>query len=694
MESEKLLRLVIIEDSLNDAELLASLLRNAGHAIRPVGVEDEEQLRTTLKSQPLDLILCSVDSDEPSLHQVQLAISDYQKDIALIAVAENADMPTRTQAMRDGALDLVSRNEPDHLHLVIDREIRNLEVRRRQRRCESAVRETERRCHTLLDSSRDAITYVHDGMHVYANGAYLEMFGFSEPDDVEGMPVMDMVAAQDHGKFKKFLRDLDNHKSNGQELEVLGLRADGGTFNAVMEFSNASIDGEPCTQIVIRNQAVDKDLEKKLKFLSKQDLLTGLFNRQYFMEELERAVTEAAAGSAPSAVFYIEPDNFKAIKERVGIAGADLVLSDIAAVLHEQVGDAAVVARFADTAFTVLLKHSELEAVKALAEKICSAVENHLADVSGTSVATTCSIGLSLIGEMTQSAQEPLSQADLACEMARKQGGNRHHLHNPIADQKASAERDQQWAYLIRDALEHDRFSLVYQPIASLHGETSERYEVLVRMRDQDGKEVTPGQFIPVAEHNGLITAIDRWVINQALQVLSERRRGGHDTTLFLKLSADSLGDESLLPWISNALKKNRLESNCVVFEASEAVVVAHLKQARAFAKGVQELHCGFSLEHFGNGMNSFQLLKHIPVDYLKIDGSFMHNLASDQEQQAMVKSITEMAHSMGKTTIAEFVEDANSLAVLWQCGVNYIQGHFLQAPDAVMDFDFQGEEA
>jgi diguanylate cyclase (GGDEF)-like protein/PAS domain S-box-containing protein len=531
-------------------------------------------------------------------------------------------------------------------------------------------------------------------MHVYANRAYLEMFGFSEPEDVEGMPVMDMVAAQDHDKFKKFLRNLDNRKAETQELEVLGLRADGGTFNAVMEFSNASIEGEPCTQIMIRSQAVDKDLEKKLKFLSKQDLLTGLFNRQYFMEELERAATEAAAGSAPSAVFYIEPDNFKAIKERVGIAGADLVLSDVATVLRKQVDDAAVVARFADTAFTVLLKDSDLEAVKAQAEKIRSAVENHIADVSGTSVATTCSIGLSLVGETTQSAQEPLSQADLACEMARKQGGNRQHLHNPVADQKASAERDQQWAHLIRDALEHDRFSLVYQPIASLHGETSERYEVLVRMRDQDGKEVTPAQFIPVAEQNGLITAIDRWVVNRALQVLSERRRAGHDTTLFLKLSADSLGDKDLLPWISNQLKKHRLESNCVVFEASEAVVVAHLKQARTFAKGVQELHCGFSLEHFGNGMNSFQLLKHIPVDYLKIDGSFMHDLANDHEQQAMVKSITEMAHSMGKTTIAEFVEDANSLAVLWQCGVNYIQGHFLQAPDAVMEFDFQGEEA
>ncbi len=693
MEKEKTLRLLILEDSLNDAELLASSLRNAGYAVRPHQAEDEEELRALLAGTPVDLVLCSNTCEEPTLEQTLAEIARAAKDIPVIAVADEGGAEAAIDAMRLGACDLVGKDSPDHLCLVVARELKHLETRRKLREQESTLREAEKRCHTLLDSSRDAITYVHEGMHIYANPVYLEMFGFSDLDDVEGLPIMDMVAPQDHGKFKEFLRGLGNDKDGQGEMQVVGLRADGSTFNAAMEFSPASIDGEPCTQIIIRDQSIDKELEKKIKYLSKQDLLTGLYNRQYFMEELERAIAGVASGDARSALLYLEPDNFRGIKDTVGIAGGDLVLSDIANLLKETLDETSVAARFGDFSFSVLIPDSSEEQAQSVAEKIRAAVENHIADVAGTSVTATCSIGITLVGETSGSAQEVLSQADLACEMAAKNGGNAVHLHNPVADRQAGAERDQQWIELLRDALANDRFRLVYQPIVSLHGETQERYEVLVRMDDADGKEVMPGQFIPVAEQNGLMGEVDRWVIQHAMQALSERRRAGHDTTFFIKLSADSLQDEGMPVWLSQELKELRLQGDSIVFEVAEATAVTYLKQVMTFSKRAQELHCGFSLEHYGNGVNSAQLLKHLSVDYLKIDGSFMHNLATDQENQAAVKSITEMAHSMGKTTIAEFVEDANSLAVLWQCGVNFIQGHFLAQATSNLDYDFQGEQ-
>lgn len=694
MDKEKLLHALIIEDSANDAELLANLLRNAGYAVRAVGAETEEELRRVLQEHNLDVALCSMDSSEPTLEQTHQAIIETGRDIALLATTgTGADLDSQTRAMQMGALDLFDRDNPERLQLVMDREIRNLEARRELRRCEIIMRESEKRCHALLDSSRDAITYVHEGMHVYANPVYLENFGYTDLEEIEGMPVMDMVAPEDHGKFKEFLRRHNKNQKEAMELEVMGLRADSSTFNAVMEFSPASIDGEPCTQIIIRNQALSKELENKLKNLSKQDLLTGLYNRQFFLEELERSISEAAADTIGSAVLYIQPDNFKAIKETVGIAGGDLVLSDIANLLRAELDENSVAARFGDNTFTILLRGQDRQAAEATAERIRSAIENHIAEVGDNSVTTTCSIGIGLVGETSQSAQEVLSRADVACEVAGKDGGNRIHLHNPVADEKAGLERDQHWLQLIREALKQDRFKLVYQPIASLHGETSERYEVLVRMRDSDGNDVLPGQFMPAAEKHGLIGGIDRWVIGRAIQVLAERRRAGRDTTFFVKVSGATLDDATLLPWVSEQLTKNRLEGDSLVFELSESAAVTNLKSARQFVKGLQQLRCRFSLDHFGNGTHSFQLLKHLPADFLKIDGSFMRNLATDQEQQEQVKNITDMAHSMGKTTIAEFVEDASSLAVLWQCGVNYIQGHFLQAPNEAMEFDFQGEE-
>jgi len=212
-------------------------------------------------------------------------------------------------------------------------------------------------------------------------------------------------------------------------------------------------------------------------------------------------------------------------------------------------------------------------------------------------------------------------------------------------------------------------------------------------MFGKEDNEILPDQFIPIAEETGLIFDVDRWIIAKAMEVLAERRSSGSNTIFFIKLSGISIANDDLLPWIIKQLKKNRLEGDNVVFELSESAVVNQLKIAQAFLKGLIELHCGFSLEHFGVGANSVQLLKHLPANYLKIDGSFMHKLASNRENQEIIGSIANMAISRNMTTIAEFVEDASSLAILWQCGINLIQGYFLQEPDKIMNYDFSSEE-
>ena len=694
MDNDNLLRVLIVNDSLDASEALASLLRNGGFALRPSHVDDDAALQEAVTDQTLDLILCAIDAMDPGLLHVFAALRKAERDVPVLAVADEYDAEIHAEVLRDGARDLVISTTPEQLQLVVSRELQALDTRRRLRLAEKTVRESEKRCRALLDSSRDAITYVHDGMHIYANPVYLEMFGLHELDDLEGMPIMDMVAPDHHTEFKEFLRNFSKGQSPRDELDVVGLKADGGRFNARMEVTPASIEGEPCTQIIIRNQASDKELEKKLKYLSNQDLLTGLYNRHFFMDELEHTIAAAASDGTVGSVLYIEPDNFKDIKSKLGIAGSDLVLSDLAGVLRGTLGESCIAARFADQTFTVLCRDTSGDIAEALAEQVRSAIENHISDINGQSVTVTSSIGISTVGEIANDAQQVLSRAELACETARKKGANQIHQHDPVTEEKAGRERDEQWISRVRNALENDEFSLVYQPIASLHGETQEKYEVLLRMRDEQGNEVLPGQFLPAAESANLSDAVDRWVINHAIGVLAERRRAGHDTVFFIKLSVKSLNDQTLLPWISEQFKSARLQGDSIVFELSEPAAVTNLKQAKSLHSGLQELRCGLALEHFGSGVNSLQLLKHLPADFLKIDGSFMHNLASSSQNQETVKSITEAAHAIGKTTIAEYVEDASSLAVLWQCGVNYIQGHFLQSPGEEMNFDFQGEEA
>lgn len=695
MDKDQTLRLLIVEESRNDAEALANTLRNAGWASRLDYAEDSEGICAALDRNMPNLVLCAMGLESISLSDVAELLKERKTPVPLIAIGETANESDIVEAMRQGASDLCSYDQPDHLQLVTRRELRQLSACSKAQNFEARFHESEKRARSLMESSRDAIAYVHEGMHIFANSPYLEMFGFDDIEEIEGTPILDMVIPDEHDKFKAFLRSFSKEEASENSLETHGQLPDGKQFDALMEFSPASIDGEACTQIIIRNQVgSSKELEQKLKFLSKQDVLTGLFNRQYFMEELELAITNAVSGSENAALIYLLMDNFKEVKDNIGLGAADMVISDIASLLQEHSKDDDIVARFGDHSFAIMRKDCDHDSITALGDEIRQAIEDHITEIEGKSVTTTCSIGMSIIGESAPSAQEVISRADLACEVARSSGGNKIHLHNPVVDEKIGKERDQQMHALIEDSLEKNQFCLLYQPVVSLQGDAGEKYEVLLRMLNDEDEHILPSQFLPIAEQTGQIAEIDHWVIRNAIKALSEHRAQGTDTQFFVKISAQTLLNDKLVAFISDRLKEYRLPGDALVFELSEKVASQHLKQAKTFVKTLQDLHCQSVLEHFGTSPNSFQLLKHMPVDFLKIDGSFIHNLATDTDNQAMVKSILDTANSMNKQCIAEYVQDAHSLAVLWQSGINFIQGNFLQEPSETLSYDFTGEVA
>jgi diguanylate cyclase (GGDEF)-like protein/PAS domain S-box-containing protein len=695
METDQTLRLLIVEESRNDAESLANILRNAGQASRVSYAEDQEDIEKCLDQQVPDLVLCATGLESVSLGDVALLLLQRQLRVPLIAIGESGEEASIVEAMRLGATDLCSYDQPEHLQLVVKREVSQIKTCQDTQKFELQFHESEKRARMLMESSRDAIAYVHEGMHIFANSSYLAMFGFGSLDEMKGTPILDIVAPEDHIEFKEFLRNYSTGDGQEGTLETRGLLPDGKKFDAEMEFAPASIDGEPCTQIVIRNQTTsNKELEQKLKYLTKQDVMTGLFNRQYFMEELELAVTDAISGSSSAAALYLIVDNFKDIKDKVGIGVADVVIRDIADVLREHTSDSDIVARFGDHSFAVLHRNCDMASIEALGETLRQAVEHHIADVQEQSITTTCSIGMSIVAESTPSAHEVISRADLACEVARSSGGNRIHLHNPVVDEQIGKERDQQMYALIKDALEQNQFQLLYQPIVSLQGAGGEKYEVLLRMLNDEGDHILPSQFLPIAEQTGQVAEIDRWVIRGAVEALAAHRARGADAQFFIKICAGTLLDDSLAPFIQQCIREYRLPGDALIFEIAEKHAAQHLKHAKNFVNTIHKLHCKSALEHFGASPNSFQLLKHLPVDFLKIDGSFIHNLATDNNNQAMVKSILDTASSMNKECIAEYVQDAHSLAVLWQSGINYIQGNFLQEPSEALNYDFTGEIA
>jgi len=451
-----------------------------------------------------------------------------------------------------------------------------------------------------------------------------------------------------------------------------------------MEFAEASYEGEPCQQIIFRQQTMSVELAKELDVLRSKDLVTDLYNRQYCIGELERMIGDAAKGRSDQALILLEADNFKHLLDTVGLGNADLLLGDMANLMRRHIKETDIAGRFGEHTFGVLLAGYNADDVRQLAEILRKAFEERIFEVGKQSVNANISICGTVIGEKNANATAVLTQASTALRTAQTEGGNRVSVFDPAAQDKADEEKNKHWLVLIKDALAKNGFVLFYQPIISLHGAEGEYYEILLRLNGPKG-EITPNFFMPVAEKHGLLPAIDRWVIANAIKALAERERAGHKTTFFVKLTPQSLEEQTLLPWIAQQLKNARLRGDALVFEMPESKVVTSLKPARAFVTGLKQIHCGFALEQFGSGLNSFQLLKHIDANYLKLDRNYMADLPNHKENQEKVKELCDQAHHAGKLTVAEFVEDAASMSILFSCGVNFVQVNFLQEPEKVM---------
>ena len=684
---KKTIRLLILEDSQNEAERLVSLFRNAGRATRVHRLTSSEDLAEALQ-QSWDLLIAAPTSEHLDPHEAISAIRRQAKDIPVIQLLADNDSDSVTEALSIGAQDALPQGEDERLVLVAKRELSNLEERRARRGAEVALREAEKRCQLLLDSSVDAITYVHDGMHIYANRAYLELFDYHDADELEGMPMIDLIASTDQSNFKDFLKNYQSAEG-AAELACTGVKADGKSFAARMNFSPATYDSEPCIQVVIRAESGNAELEEKLREISSQDLVTGLYNRSYFLELMDTAVERAVNAGQPACLAYIRLDQYSSLLAEVGLAGIDLLLTDLTTLLRAHFPAEAQLARFGDDVFAALQPGLTAEQSEAGLSALLKKVEGHLFDVSGRTVQTTLSIGIAGLNEKTAKAQEVV---DRAHRCADELHGNALKIFNPADELAAAANRGSLLA-MVQQALENNSFRLLFQPIISLRGDSHEHYEVLLRLLNPKGEEVPPQDFLAAAKEAGLGEKIDRWVILSSIKLLADHRSKGHSTRLFVHLSSASLQDQTLLPWLSVALKAARLPSDSLVFQFSEPDAIACLKQAKVLSQGLHELHCKVGLSQFGCAINPFNTLKHLNIDFVKVDGSYSQDLSQTENQEAL-KTLLASLHAQAKMTIVPFVESATVLATLWQAGVNYIQGYYLQGPSQSMDYDFSaGDE-
>lgn len=697
MSQTKTIRLLILNDSRTEAERLISMLHNAGRPVRAQHVENAEALTKLLQEKVWDLMVgLDTTSNLKPVDAIRV-IRRLNKDVPLILQSNEEGSRAVVDGLKIGAMDVVRVDEDQHLLYVIQREFNNREDRDQRRVAERRYNEIERRNQQLLDSSRDSIAFVQDGMFLYTNDSFVELLDYSSRDDLECMPVIDITKEADQDKVKRFLKDfmLKGSDIESTRLEFSVITKDGAERPLAMEVRKSSYEDELCIQFLIRASTTDsQELEAQLQQIKSQDLATGLFNRGYLLDTLHNVVESAANGTNNSALIHIGIEQFNEIVDsKLGIASADLVIGTVAAFAKTLVKANDVLCRYADNSFMLVVPKIDPETAIKRAQDLCQRLTENIVDVDGTTMQFNFALGVSLINETTADAETPITQAVKAYELARDTDTTKAEERVKIYEPESRDETKKDISNMVQRALDAGRFKLLFQPILSLRGSDKEHYEVLLRMIGEDGEELSPNEFLSTAAKIGATTKIDRWVILESIKVLSEHRKKGNNTHVLVNLSRESMLDSTLPPWLGVAFRAAKLPPDAIIFQLNEIDINDHLNVAAGFTEQITKLGSSCSITRFGCALNPFNALQHVKASHIKVDGSFTQELQENTEEavQALNELVSQL-HQQDKITIVPFVENASVLSKLWQSGVHYIQGYYLQGPAEEMSYDFDTE--
>ncbi len=682
------LRLIVVDDSSNYTESISSLLRNAGYAVLAERVEDKEDFIEALSNSVWDLIATTPDNPQFSAFETLELLQRRESDVPLVIFSDNEESEIIGKLFDAGAKDVICLSRPQHAVHTLLREVEVSRLRQHMNNIESMLGEANHRAQMLVDSAHDAITYVHEGMHIYANQAYLEMFGYESMDEIEGMPIMSMVEKKDQASLKKFLRGYSKSKITTATQDVTGVKTDGTSFKITMEFSPASYEQERCTQIIIQVQANNEELEKKLDDMSKIDQLTNTYNRRYLFDNLQPL---CGVKGVFGAFLCITPDNLKHVREAQGIHASDVLLVEFAKHLQQYIaGEKDFLARFEGGKFGMVIHGCDQQQAEEFANRLVHESEDIIIDLGKESTTTTLSIGVSLFNDALADYHEVITRAERANSEVANEAGNGVVVFIPSEEEMQQEERVSIISREIKEAIRGNKLQLYYQPIISLKDDPHETYQILLRMPQENGEFMSTTELVDSARDANLLVALDRWVIAHAIKSLTERRRSGALTKFFVKISDATIKEPAkFLPWLKDICTMARLQPGILTFEIHDEVARDNLKSLKLISAGLKKLHINLSLDHFGTEINFQNILKHIDATYLKLDVSIVSKLASDQRTLDKVKEITTIAAEGRRQVIAHGVEDPHTLAAIYSTGIDYIDGYFLQEPSPEMDYDF-----
>lgn len=676
-----------LSNEINDAVTLRSHLRNHGFAANVFHATSFEEARAQAEKNALDVVLVDFGSHSGSLLDTMLEDSHRPifDRLPKLVIADVDDDDQVLPLYELGATAVVTHES--RLIPVLVREVAASITEQERTLFQKKLASAELRCQKLIDGSNEAVAYIQDGLHIYANQAYLGLMGFNSLEELIDEPLLDRAVGDSAARLKAFLKEEE--ASDEFELETEG----GDRIKVIITSSRATFDGESCLQLFVApKQQNSAEIEEQLEFLSRRDLLTGLYNRNYFFDQLhERLDLIKQSENELGVLMMLDITNSEALKKMIGTTGIDSLLTEYGKEVEALIGGKGLVARHGAYSFLILLGKTDLPHAEQVVNSLLGYTKDYIFTLGTTSVTVNVSIGYTLLDNNAPSnVMELLDRAERATNKASEKGVNLAEFYKPDLKTASDAEQEEIWARRIKDALKENRFFLAFQPIVSLQGHRDlNRFEVFLRMIDEQGNPLKPMEFLGKAERGDLMQSIDRWVILSAIKEVHAGLKRGENIKLYLRISEQSLRDEEFAQWLMNRLASVRLPDLLLVIQVRADTAGYLLKHLENLRDTIAPLGCGLLIDGFGEGADSFRLLDHLKTKEIKISRALLENFSQETAHQAAVTKLLNEANARDVSVIVPNVEDPATLQLLWPMGVDLVQGDFIQAPRKGLEFDF-----
>ncbi len=664
MNEQQGITIAVLTDNQDDVELVNGTLRDAGHAAHCHWIENPRKFDKTLRDERVELIILNSEGYADTIRQVIKQKDAYQPEVPVIAIKSTVDEAGIQAAMDDGACDIVSMAKKGRLQAVVARELRAFRVERALNSTINSATEYRRQFNNYMQGSTSAIACVQEGIVTNVNKAWLKQFRLAKKDEVIGLPIMDYFEAESQAAVKGAI--VATEKGKWQPDQPLVAKSTlGKTDVETLDLNFQLVEFDDGSYVQIRIAPPEKKPEEPTKLVHealKRDPTTLFFHRAQFLERVQKRLKKKPS-SGLHLLVYIKPDDFSEVRTQVGILNTEEILAQFAEEVRKRLHPRDVAGRFEGTVIMALLERGNERDAEVWAQQLCDHIEKYDFTVDNLKAKLTCTIGICAVSGVYSNFEELISAVANAHAQGKQGGGNSKHLTESTDQSTRLRKHDRIWVKRIKSALMENRFRLAQLPIAGLRSESTEMYDMLVRMIDEQGNPILPSEFLPAAERNNLMQNIDRWIISASMDLCNE----GSAKQVFVRLSRHSMQDSSLIAWMTKELEDRKLDPGRLCLQVPEREAAKYIKQTKKVVVELHKLGVRFALEHYGIDKNRFKILDILKPNYIKIDGELMHTLTTDTDMQKSVEQITAAAVQRNIETVAERVENANAMAVLFR---------------------------